>query len=164
LAQAVERLVAQRAREVSKYLDPSLTAPFAVAAVPDAAYGVLRKAHLDAFGARVLVVPFSGALPVLLALYALCRRLDGQGTDVGAIVTEVGDALDAIERTLENRLEHAAKLAQNAAAEVRTQLGRARGALARGRVGSGVQEMLPPAGQREAHVESDIFDRTLLGE
>jgi DNA recombination protein RmuC len=163
LAQAVERLVAQRAREVSKYLDPSLTAPFAVAAVPDAAYGVLRKAHLDAFGARVLVVPFSGALPVLLALYALCRRLDGQAADVGVIVSELGDALDLIERALETRVEHAAKLAQNAAAEIRTQLGRARGALDRGRAGSTVQELLPPAERPEGRLESDNFDRTLLG-
>jgi DNA recombination protein RmuC len=163
LSQAVERLVSQRAREVSKYLDPSLTAPFAVAAVPDSAYGVLRRAHLDAFGARVLVVPFSGALPVLLALYALCRRLDGRATDVGAVVAEVGDALDAIERALETRVEQAAKLSQNAAAEVRTQLGRARGALARGRAGSSVQTSLPRA-QPEIPLGNDIFDRTLLGE
>jgi DNA recombination protein RmuC len=163
LSQAVERLVSQRAREVSKYLDPSLTAPFAVAAVPDSAYGVLRRAHLDAFGARVLVVPFSGALPVLLALYALCRRLDGRATDVGAVVSEVGDALDAIERALETRVEQAAKLSQNAAAEVRTQLGRARGALARGRAGSSIQTSLPRA-QREIPLGNDIFDRTLLGE
>jgi DNA recombination protein RmuC len=161
LAQAVERLVAQRAREVSKYLDPSLTAPFAVAAVPDAAYGVLRKAHLDAFGAKVLVVPFSGALPVLLALYALCRRLDGQATDVGAMVSEVGGALDAIERALETRVEQAAKLAQNAAAEVRAQLGRARGALAMGRVDPAVQRTLPPPEQSD--VPREDFDRTLLG-
>jgi DNA recombination protein RmuC len=163
LAQAVERLVAQRAREVSKYLDPSLTAPFAVAAVPDAAYGVLRKAHLDAFGARVLVVPFSGALPVLLALYALCRRLDGSATDVGAIVAEVADALDGIERALETRVEHAAKLAQNAAAEVRTQIGRARGALARGRAVRPVQESLSTEDGRLGDIGSDTFDRTLLG-
>ena len=49
-AREVERAVAARAREVAQYLDPALTAPVAVAAVPDAAYAVLRRAHADAFG------------------------------------------------------------------------------------------------------------------
>jgi DNA recombination protein RmuC len=131
LAQAVERLVAGRAREVAKYLDPSLTTPFAVAAVPDAAYAVLRRAHLDAYGDRVLLVPFSGALPVLLALYALCCRLGGDAADMGAMVTEVERSLDAIERSLENSVERATKMTQNAAADIRVHIGRARGAVAR---------------------------------
>jgi DNA recombination protein RmuC len=135
-AQAVERVVAHRAREVAKYLDPSATTPFAVAAVPDAAYAVLRRAHLEAFHHQVLLVPYSGALAVLLALYALCCRL-GADADLGGVVLETEAAIDAIERALENRVERAATLAQGAASEIRVQLGRARGALARGRSGSG---------------------------
>jgi DNA recombination protein RmuC len=130
LAGAVERLVAARAREVAKYLDPAATTPFAVAAVPDPAYAVLRRAHLEAYGDRVLLVPFSGALPVLLALYALCCRLGGDAADVGVALAEVESALDGIDRAVENRLEHAAKMTQNASAEIRVQLGRARGAVA----------------------------------
>lgn len=137
LAQAVERVVAMRAREVAKYLDPSLTAPFAVAAVPDSAYAVLRKAHLEAYADRVLLVPYSGALPVLLALYALCCRLGSDAEDVGSLVSEVEGALAAIERDLENRIERAAQMTQNAAAEIRVQIGRARGAAARTRAGTG---------------------------
>jgi DNA recombination protein RmuC len=131
LAQAVERVVAARAREVAKYLDPSRTTPFAVAAVPDAAYAVLRRAHLDAYGDRVLLVPFSGALPVLLALYALCCRLDGEVADIGSMVSEVERSLDAIERSLENSVERAAKMTHNAAGDIRVHIGRARGAVAR---------------------------------
>jgi DNA recombination protein RmuC len=138
LAGSVERLVAGRAREVAKYLDPSLTAPFAVAAVPDAAYGVLRRAHLEAYGDRVLLVPYSGALPVLLALYALCCRLGVDAADVGALVSEVEGALAAIERDLENRVERGAQMTQNAAAEIRVQIGRARGAAARTRAGGAI--------------------------
>lgn len=130
LAQSVERVVAARAREVAKYLHPTATTPFAVAAVPDPAYAVLRRAHLEAYGDRVLLVPFSGALPVLLALYALCCRLGGDGADVGALMAEVEVALDGIDRAVENRLEHAAKMTQNAAGEIRVHLGRARGAVA----------------------------------
>src|SRR6478672_9649744 len=74
LAREVERQVALRAREVAQYLDPSLTAPVAVAAVPDAAYEVLRRAHADAFSRGVVIVPYSTALPVLLFLYSLAHR------------------------------------------------------------------------------------------
>src|SRR6266516_4935521 len=70
-AREVERVVAGRAREVAAYLDPSLTAPVAVAAIPDAAYGVLRRAHAEAFTRGVVIVPYSAALPVLLFLYSL---------------------------------------------------------------------------------------------
>jgi DNA recombination protein RmuC len=144
LAGVVERLVAARAREVAKYLDPAATTPFAVAAVPDPAYAVLRRAHLEAYGDRVLLVPFSGALPVLLALYALCCRLGGDVADVGAALAEVESALDGIDRAVENRLEHAAKMTQNASAEIRVQLGRARGAVAGARAPAPVEEGPPP--------------------
>src|SRR5207249_5636540 len=49
LVRAVERAVTERAREVAGYLDAGVTAPVAVAAVPDAAYAVLRRAHADAY-------------------------------------------------------------------------------------------------------------------
>ena len=143
LAGAVERLVAGRAREVAKYLDPSLTAPFAVAAIPDAAYAVLRRAHLDAYGDRVLLVPYSGALPVLLALYGLCCRLGVDAADVGTLISEVEGALVGIERDLENRVERAAHMTQNAAADIRVQIGRARGAAARARAGGAIDEGHP---------------------
>ena len=133
-ARTVEKLAADRAREVAKYLDPSLTTPFAVAAVPDAVHGVLRRAHLDAHARGVLLVPYSSALPVVMALYSLCCRLGADGADVGALVGEVAASLDGIERTLENSIERSAKMAQNAAADIRTHLGRARGALGRARL------------------------------
>src|SRR2546421_8705089 len=65
-ARAVERAVTLRAREVAQYLDPSLTAAVAIAAIPDAAYSVLRRAHADAFAKGVVIVPYSSALPVVL--------------------------------------------------------------------------------------------------
>ena len=147
LAGAVERIVADRAREVAKYLDGGVTTPFAVAAVPDAVHGVLRKAHLDAYAHGVLLVPYSSALSILLALYSLCCRLGTDHADVGAALAEVGAALDAIERTLENSIERAAKTAQNGAAEIRAQVGKGRGALARTRAGSdGSASEVPGAG------------------
>jgi DNA recombination protein RmuC len=134
LARVLEKLVADRAKEVAKYLDPSVTTPLAVAAVPDAVFAVVRRAHIDAYGWGVLIVPYSTALPVLLALYSLCCRMGADGADVGALVSEVTSSLDGIERALENSVERSAKMAQNAAADIRSHLGRARGALGRARL------------------------------
>ena len=44
----VEREVERRVREVSQYIDPSATAPFALAVIPDAAYDVCRGAIVNA--------------------------------------------------------------------------------------------------------------------
>lgn len=65
-ARDVERVVLQRAKEVAQYLDPSLTAPVAVAAIPDAAYAGLRRAHADAFAKGVVIVPVGGATGALV--------------------------------------------------------------------------------------------------
>jgi DNA recombination protein RmuC len=131
-ARQVERVVALRAREVAQYLDPALTAPVAVAAVPDAAYEVLRRAHADAFARGVVIVPYSTTLPVLLFLYSLVHRFGDPG-DVRSCLAEVATLLDAMEGVLENKLVRAGTMIANGADEFRSQLGKARGAIARGR-------------------------------
>lgn len=131
-AREVEKAVAARAREVAQYLDPALTAPVAVAAVPDAAYAVLRRAHADAFGRGVVIVPYSTALPVLLFLHSLVSRY-GDAGDVQAALQEVATILDVMEGVLENKFARAATMLANGNDEMRSQLGKARGSVARGR-------------------------------
>jgi hypothetical protein len=144
LSRRIEDEVSRRAREVESYLDPSLTTPFAVACVPDAAFAVCRKAHGDAFARGVILVPYSSSLPVLLSLYALAARY-GAGNDVQACLAELEGMIAAMEQTLENKVARAATMLNNAADEWRTHVGKARGALARGRgVSGGVEETLDP--------------------
>jgi hypothetical protein len=135
LAREVERQVALRAREVAQYLDPSCTAPVAVAAVPDAAYAVLRRAHADAFVRGVVIVPYSTALPVLLFLYSLVHRF-GDADGARSALAEVAAVLDAMESVVENKVARAATMLSNGADELRSGLGKARGSVARGRVGT----------------------------
>jgi DNA recombination protein RmuC len=133
LARVVERQVALRARVVAQYLDPSCTAPVAVAAVPDAAYAVLRRAHADAFVRGVVIVPYSTALPVLLFLYSLVHRF-GDADGARSALAEVAAVLDAMESVVENKVARAATMLSNGADELRSGLGKARGSVARGRV------------------------------
>jgi DNA recombination protein RmuC len=149
LARAVERLVAGRAREVAQYVDPATTAPVAVAAIPDAAYGVLRRAHADAFARGVVVVPYSTAMPVLLFLYSLVHRF-GAADDARAALEEVASLLDAMEAVIENKVVRTARMAANAADELRSALGAARGSVARGRVSSAAREPALVEGRLEA--------------
>jgi DNA recombination protein RmuC len=134
-ARDVERIVTTRAREVSGYLDPSVTAPVAVAAVPDAAYAALRRAHADAFTRGVVLVPYSCALPVVLFLHSLVSRY-GQAADVQGCLAEIAGALGAMESVIENKLARSAVMLSNATGELRAEVGRARGSIARAR-GSG---------------------------
>jgi DNA recombination protein RmuC len=129
-ARDVERIVALRAREAAQYLDPAVTAPVAVAAVPDAAYAVLRRAHADAFARGVVVVPYSTALPVVLFLSALVARY-GDAGDARACLAEVASLLDAMEGVVENKVARAATMLSNGADEFRSHLGKARGSLSR---------------------------------
>ncbi len=129
-ARDVERAVTVRAREVAQYLDPAVTAPVAVAAVPDAAYRVLKRAHADAWAKGVVIVPYSSALPIVLFLYSLVQRF-GDAADVQASLAEVATALDAMEAVIENKVTRAATMLTNAADEFRSNLGKARGSIAR---------------------------------
>jgi DNA anti-recombination protein RmuC len=135
--QAIERTVARRAREVAAYCDPSATAPIAVAAIPDAAFHVLRRAHVDAYREGVVVVPYSMALPVVLTLHALTSRL-GAVKDMQAVLADLGSVVDAVEIMLENKLERASTMLANANGELRGHVGRARTVMFRAR-------QLPPA-------------------
>jgi gas vesicle protein len=129
-ARAVEKAVVARAKEVAQYLDPSVTAPVAVAAVPDAAYAALKRAHAEAYGKGVVIVPYSSALPIVLFLYSLVRRF-GDASDVQACLADVAAVLDAMDAVVENRFAKAATMIVNGADEFRSQLGKARGSIAR---------------------------------
>jgi hypothetical protein len=131
-ARSVEKAVAARAREVAQYLDPAVTAPVAVAAVPDAAYAILRRAHAEAYSRGVIIVPYSNALPIVLFLYSLAQRF-GDIADVQASLAEVASLLEAMDQVVENKFARAGVMISNGADEFRSSLGKARGSIARAR-------------------------------
>jgi hypothetical protein len=155
-ARAVERAVTLRAREVAQYVDPSVTAPVAVAAVPDAAYAVLKRAHADAYAKGVVIVPYSAALPIVLFLYALVSRF-GDGSEVQTTLTEIVGVLDAIESVVENKVSRAARMLGNGADELRSCVGKARGSIARAGVADVPAAEPTPSPSGEA--DRSIVDR-----
>jgi len=132
LVRIIERTVIERAREVCDYRDPAITASVGVAAVPDAAYQVLRRAHAEAYRQGVIVIPYSMALPVVLFLHSLVSRF-GMAGDVEGCLADLTSMLDAVETTLENKVARASAMLVNGTEELRGQVGKARATLARGR-------------------------------
>jgi len=119
LVAQVEREVERRVREVSQYINPEATSPFALAVIPDAAYDVCRGAIVDAHKRHVMVVGYGMALPYLLTLYQLhlqfARTVDMERMQSALI--DVERHLDVLENVLENKLQRAVTMLQNAYGE-----------------------------------------------
>ena len=119
LTAQVEREVERRVREVSQYIDPATTSPFVLAVIPDAAYDVCRGAIASAHQRHVMVVGYGMALPYLLTLYQLhlqfARSVDMEKLQSALI--DVERHLDTLESVLENKLQRAVTMLQNAYGE-----------------------------------------------
>jgi len=115
LTAQVEREVERRVREVSQYIDPAMTSPFALAVIPDAAYDVCRGAIVGAHRRHVMVVGYAMALPYLLTLYQLhlqfARTVDMEKLQSALI--DVERHLDTLEAILDNKLQRALTMLQN---------------------------------------------------
>jgi DNA recombination protein RmuC len=119
LTAQVEREVERRVREVSQYIDPATTSPFVLAVIPDAAYDVCRGSIVSAHQRHVMVVGYGMALPYLLTLYQLhlqfARSVDMEKLQSALI--DVERHLDTLESVLENKLQRAVTMLQNAYGE-----------------------------------------------
>lgn len=131
LIRELEKEVERRIREVAQYIDPTLTADMAVAALPDAVYALCRSAFAEAYRRRVFVTSYSMALPYLLALYRLhmqyAQTIDLENLKIR--LSDIGISLAEMEQVLESRLARAHTMTGNALAELRQLLGRMRGSL-----------------------------------
>jgi DNA anti-recombination protein RmuC len=127
----IEDAVLAKAKEAAKYIDPAHTIYLAIAAVPDAAYSVCRKSHFEAMKSHVLVVSYSLALPVILALYKFQlqyeRSVDQQNLEMH--LQNVENCLSAIEKELQNSVSRAGVMISNACGECMTQIGKVKASL-----------------------------------
>ena len=138
LRRRVEAQVCAHIREVGGYVDASLTAPLAVMAVPDAVYACCRRAHRLAKEAGVLIVSYSLAVPVLLAVWQLygayAREVDQ--SQLLARIHEVSCHLREMGDRVEGQLARGLKMAGNAAVELRALVAGAQASVGAMRAGS----------------------------
>jgi len=116
LLDQIVRDVRSRVREMGKYLDPERTLSLALLAVPDAVYAASAEAHGDGYRNGVLVVPYSLALPYVLALYRLVVRF-GSAVDTDQLAARLqglNETLRTIDEEIEGRLSKGLVQVQNA--------------------------------------------------
>jgi DNA recombination protein RmuC len=121
LGEQVARDVRSRIRDMVKYLDPERTLSLGLLAVPDAAYAAAAGIPAEGYREGVLVVPYSLALPYLLALYRLAVRF-GSTVDTDQLASRLrslDDALRRLDDEVEGRLSRGLVQIQNARDEMR---------------------------------------------
>lgn len=121
LRKRVESEVCRRIRDISGYIDTSLTTPLAVAAVPDAVYACCRKAHATAKDLRITIVSYSMAVPFVLGMWNLHRAYT-RDLDSAVLVEQIHQAslaLRQVEEKMESHLSRSLTAAQNAVTQMR---------------------------------------------
>ena len=82
LKRQIEAAVLERAREVTKYLAPGVTASFGVAVVPDAVFDLCAAMQVEALRLNVVLVSHSLFVPYLLVVFqsaiASAQGIDAQ--------------------------------------------------------------------------------------
>lgn len=128
LIDQIEREVTRRVKEVCQYIDPDVTAPWAVAAVPDAIFTVCKRAYLEAYKRQVILMSYSMTIPYVLTFYSLhlqySRSLDMENLQ-GHLIT-IGRQLDEMEQVLENKIARGATMINNAYGEYKQIISRLR--------------------------------------
>jgi len=146
LVEQVARDVRLRIREMAKYLDPERTLGLGIVAVPDGVYLSAPEVHAEGYREGVLVVPYSLALPYVLALYRLAVRF-GSAVDTDRLAERLRtleESLRGLGEEVEGRLSRALVLAQNARDALRDRVLTAQQATSRLLETAEAREALPP--------------------
>lgn len=145
LKQQLEQTVRQRAREVAKYLDPDLTAGFAIAVVPDAVDELAGAAKADCLRMNVVLIGQGMLVPYLLLVFQTALRAS-HDIDVERLVAQldaVEKAVQEIQDEVEGRLSRAITMLGNSRDDLRGHAAGARSGLIAARARS--EAALPDA-------------------
>lgn len=107
LSARIEEAALRKAAEVEKYIDPRFTVNLGVAAVPDAVFSCCRTAHIRAFrDYRVLLMPYSLAVPYVLALYNLYLQhgRSVEAENLNNFLSQVEAQMALLEDIVQNRV------------------------------------------------------------
>ena len=127
----IEKEVIKRIKEIRQYIDPTITWSQAIAALPDSAFSVCKKAHLEAKKNDILLMPYSMVLPLLLYMYRLHLQY-AQSIDIEnlkAHLVSISRGLDEMEDILENKISRGSTMISNAYLEYKKMIGRIRASM-----------------------------------
>ncbi len=122
---AIEDVVLSKAKEVRKYLDPSVTVNFGVAVVPDAVYDLCAGIQADIFQLNVVIVSYSMFVPYLLLVFQTTLK-SSQSIDLQKLDTYLKTAHESIQvmqDELDGRFSRAVTMINNSRDDMRAILG-----------------------------------------
>ncbi len=136
LKNEIRKTVLNRAKEVRKYIDPSLTVPFAVAALPDSVYELCPECRSESFRMNVVLVSHSLFVPYLLLVFhmALSTQTSVDPQRLEASLQQLQQSLSLLQDEVEGRLSRAITMLANSRDDMRLQIGRSGGLLATTRI------------------------------
>lgn len=117
----IERAIIQKAKEVKKYIDPSITVGFGIAAIPDAIFDLCPKAQVETMRLNVVLLSYSMFVPYLLLTIETVLK-SGQDIDLQKLASYLDAAkksLDSMQDELEGRLSRAITMLGNSRDEMR---------------------------------------------
>ena len=144
----IEAAVVTKVREVTKYLDPELTANFGIAVVPDAVYDLCGAAQVQAMQMRVVLVGYGMFVPYLLLVFqtALSNSRDIDLERLGAYLVTLDEAVGTLQGEVEGRMSRAITMLDNSRDDLRAQVAK---------VGNVLAQIRPPTAPSQVRGGSD---------
>lgn len=139
LKKDIENAVLAKAKEVRKYLDPSITVNFGVAVVPDAVYDLCAGIQSETFQLNVVLVSYSMFIPYLLLVFQTTLK-NSQSVDLqklDAYLHTAQESITNLQDELDGRLSRAITMMNNSRDDMRAILGKLGGSLTGLQIGSG---------------------------
>lgn len=131
LKKAIQDTVIQKAKEVRKYIDPSITVNFGVAVIPDAVYDLCIGVQPEIFQLNVVLISYSMFVPYLLLVFQMCLKnshtIDFQKLD--AYLQTAQESLQSLQGELDGRFSRAITMLNNSRDDMRATIGKISGSL-----------------------------------
>jgi len=126
-----EKEVLRRVAEVSQYIEPGMTAPWAICAVPDSIFSICKDSQITAYKKNVILISYSMTLPYLLTFFSLHMQYS-TNIDVENLqryLIDIRRHLEQMLEILENKIERSVAMLSNASAEYRQIIGSMKGSI-----------------------------------
>lgn len=131
LKRDIENAVLAKAKEVRKYLDPSVTVNFGVAVVPDAVYDLCAGIQSETFQHNIVLVSYSMFVPYLLLVFQTTLK-NSQNVDLqklDAYLQTAQESITNLQDELDGRFSRAITMMNNSRDDMRAVLGKLSGSL-----------------------------------
>jgi DNA recombination protein RmuC len=139
LKKAIEDVVLLKAKEVRKYIDPSITVNFGIAVIPDAVYDLCAGIQSETFQLNVVLVSYSMFIPYLLLVFQTTLK-NSQSIDlqkIDAYLQTAHEGINSLQNELDGRFSRALTMMNNSRDDMRVVLGKLGGSLTGLQIGAG---------------------------